>query len=425
MGLFAKDKKKSAIVAIILVILFTAIFSVIIVLPTITLHSEFPDDVIDVKKSGNVVCVYMLGFGTVNPNDPEWKEKEVETWFGAVSGFYASETGHIFVPAHGLAYDEKEDEEGIKAALLTEYIMEVKWFGEGKYNEYSWNEYPDSDEFEEYFFDTLCNASWIKGEGDLKEIRDHGYKVEGNTTITDIRPSYKLFSPDIDQIEKFGLNKIKYIEDRNLITNKNNMTEDIAVIQNPRESGSFITFDRDFDKYEEGTKFYIIRYGEVTIDDYMDEVDPSICRDYTEFVDKAYNKMMEDIKDKGADIESGYLGSSTSHWPKKKKGKGSPETPEVYRFTGYSPGGCSGSPVLDERGHCVGMVVCGADVSSVYFYPFKYLEKVSEKVSGFELTIYKPFWVKHRDIIIAVVIAIVIGVAIGFTFEIRKRKRQE
>lgn len=422
MGLFDKsfggEKKKTAIVIILVILFIIMIFSVIIVLPIITLHSEFPDEVMAIKESGNVICVYVLVKGTVNPNDPQWKEETIRVPISQVSGFYASETGHIFIPAHGLIYDEKADEEAIKESLLGEYIMKVKWFGENRYNDYSWNEYHTSDEFEKYLYDELYNASWIKDERELEFARQF-CELKGNTTITNIDTSYKLFSPGMDKMIPFNKDKIVYIDDIEVITDAKSITKDIAVIQSPQKSSPFIIFNGDFQDFKEGTKLYIIRYGEVLLTDYMGEVEAPAYTDYDNLVDEAYEMMRVEIKDRGADIESGYLGSSTSRWPYLKKG-----SPKVYRFTGHSPPGCSGSPVLDEKGHCVGMVVCGSSMSSVYFYPFEVLEKASE---GFDLVVYKSLSDKLREyqihLIIAIVLAIVFAIAFGYGFEKIKRRK--
>jgi hypothetical protein len=163
--------------------------------------------------------------------------------------------------------------------------------------------------------------------------------------------------------------------------------KDIAIFETEVTDTSVI-FNKDF-KYEEGTKLYIIHYAEHTIYDHVDDIvkDRETCpSEYKDVLTNAKEEMFEKIRDRGADIESGYLGSTTRPW----------RASTAYRFTGCTPAGSSGAPVLDGQGRCVGMITCGpelikgvVDPTNAYFIPYRDLEAASNE-AGFEPPIDIP-----------------------------------
>ena len=345
------------------------------------LQKEFPDEVMKVKEGKNIVYVstWFEGKVKVYDSDSKWRTKDVLTEYSITTGFHGSRSGHMFIPAHGVEYSEEE----VKEMLLMEYVMSSKWFDEKLFENNTYFGYYWSVDAEQYF-------------NELKE------KLDNKTLdIVDIEPVYSVFSPYTGKSHELRERDIKF---------KGNSTtaEDIVIIKIDVPDTPSVIFNKDF-KYEEGTKLYIIHYAEYTLYEYVDDIvaerlgRPST---YKEVLISARNKMFEDIKDRGADIESGYLGSTTHLW-------GATTT---YRFTGYTPGGCSGAPVLDGEGHCVGMIAWGwelsegvVDPTNAYFIPYKYLKAVS-KEAGFEspeyVSIIEKIWVNKLEIFLGVLTVI-------------------
>lgn len=305
----------------------------------------------------------------------------------------------MFIPAHSVEYSEEE----VKEMLLMEYVMSSKWFDEKLFENNTYPDYYWSVDAEQYF-------------NELKE------KLDNKTLdIVDIEPVYSVFSPYTGKSHELRERDIKFKGD-------STTAEDIVIIKIDVPDTPSVIFNKDF-KYEEGTKLYIIHYAEYTLYEYVDDIvaerlgRPST---YKEVLISARNKMFEDIKDRGVDIESGYLGSTTHLW-------GATTT---YRFTGYTPGGCSGAPVLDEEGHCVGMIAWGwvlsegvTDPTNAYFIPYKYLKAVS-KEAGFEspeyVSIIEKIWVNKLEIFLGVLtvigsVVLVIGKRRGF--RLRRSKK--
>lgn len=385
---------------IIRIVLFMLIICIemSLVMPVSALQNEFPDKVMKVKEDKSIVYVSTWFEGKVNiyDGDSEWISKDIITEYSITTGFHGSRSGHIFIPAHSIEYNEEE----VKEMLLREYIMSSKWFDAKLFENNTYLGYYWSEDAKQYF-------------NELKE------KL-GNKTldIIDIEPVYTVFSPYTGKSHELREHDIKF---------KGNSTtaEDIVIIKIDVLDTPYVIFNKDFE-YEEGTRLYIIHYAEYTLYDYVDEIvaerlgRPST---YREVLISARKKLFADIKDRGADIESGYLGSTTRPW-------GATTT---YRFTGHTPSGSSGAPVLDEEGHCVGMIVCGCELSegvidptSAYFIPYKYLEAAS-KEAGFELLedvpLIEKIAEKELDIIIAVVIAVVMGVVMDILIKKAKKAR--
>lgn len=328
-----------------------------LIMPVSALQKEFPDKVIHVKEDKNIVYFTMCFEGTVKvcDSDSKWGTKDIITEYSMATGFHGSRSGHIFIPAHSIEYSDDE----AKEMLLREYIMSSRWFDDKKIlKDKTYLEYYYSDDAEQYF-------------NELKELDD---EIE----IVDIRPIYRVYCP-----REEGSLPLKR---RDIVFDGSTEDKDIVIFKT-KVADIPLIFNNDFKYEEEGTKLYIIHYAEHTIYDYVDEIvkDRETCpSEYKDVLTKAKEEMFEKIKDRGADIESGYLGSTTRPWR---------ATPATYRFTGCTPLGSSGAPVLDENGRCVGMIACGpelikgvVDPTNAYFIPNEDLEEASME-AGFELPI--------------------------------------
>ena len=320
-----------------------------LVMPVSALQKELPDKVIQVKEDKNIVYFTMCFEGTVKVynSDSKWKTKDIITEYSMATGFHVSRSGHIFIPAHAIEYSEEE----VKEVLLKEYIMCSKWFDEELFEHKTYLEYYYSDDAEQYF-------------NELKEKL-----VDETLDIVIKNPLYRVYCPREEKPLRLEEGDIKFkgsTKDKDIVIFKTKVTDNSVI------------FNKDF-KYEEGTKLYTIHYAEHTIYDYVDDIvneRESCPSEYKDVLIKAKEKMFEKIKDRGADIESGYLGTTTLFWGATK----------TYRFTGYTPAGSSGAPVLDENGHCVGMIVCGRELSegvidptNAYFIPYIDSEEVDLK----------------------------------------------
>ncbi len=314
------------------------------------LQNELPDKVIQVKEDKNIVYFTMCFEGRINIPDNNSK-KDIITEYRMATGFHGSKSGHIFIPVHCIEYGDDE----VKELLLMEYIMSSKWFDEKLFEDETYLSYYHSDDAKQHF-------------NELKEKLD-----DKTLEIVDIQPIYRVYCPR----EEGSLPlKKQYI-----VFEGSTKDKDIANLETEITDTSVI-FNKDF-KYEEGTKLYIIHYAEHTIYDHVDDIvkDRETCpSEYKDVLTNAKEEMFEKIKDRGADIESGYLGSTTRPW----------RASTAYRFTGCTPAGSSGAPVLDGRGRCVGMITCGpelikgvVDPTNAYFIPYRDLEAASNE-AGFE-----------------------------------------
>ena len=328
----------------------------ILVMRDVALQNEFPDKVIQVKEDKNIVYFTMCFEGTINIPDNNSK-KDIITEYRMATGFHGSKSGHIFVPVHCIECDDDE----VKELLLREYIMSSKWFDEKLFEDETYLSYYHSDGAKQYF-------------NELKEKLD-----DKTLEITDIQPIYRAYCPR----EEGSLP----LKKQDTVFDGSTKDKDIAIFKTEVTDTSVI-FNKDF-KYEEGTKLYIIHYAEHTIYDHVDDIvkDRETCPyEYKDVLTNAKEEMFEKIRDRGADIESGYLGSTTRPW----------RASTAYRFTGCTPAGSSGAPVLDGQGRCVGMITCGpelikgvVDPTNAYFIPYRDLEAASNE-AGFEPPIDIP-----------------------------------
>ena len=375
--------RNKIIVEIFLFVLIACI-GMYLVMPVGALQKELPDKVIQVKEGKNIVYFTMCFEGTVKvcDSDSKWGTKDIITEYSMATGFHGSKSGHIFIPAHAIEYRKEE----VKERLLREYIMSSKWFDDKEFlKDKTYLEYYYSDDAEQYF-------------NELKEKLD-----DKTLDIVDIKPIYRAYCPR----EKGPLPLTK----QDIKFNGSTKNKDIVIFKT-KVSDTTVIFNKDF-KYEAGTKLYIIHYAEHTIYDYVDEIvkDRETCpSEYKDVLTKAKKEMFEKIKDRGADIESGYLGSTTRPWR---------SIPTTYRFTGCTPPGSSGAPVLDENGRCVGMIACGpelikgvVDPTNAYFIPNEDLEEASME-AGFELPIPVSIIEKiggHKLYIVIGIIMTIIGI---------------
>ena len=339
------------------IILFMLVICIgILVMHDVALQNEFPDKVVQVKEDKNIVYFTMCFEGAVNIPD-NGSKKDIITEYRMVTGFHGSKSGHIFIPVHCIEYGDDE----VKELLLREYIMSSKWFDGKLFEDETYLSYYHSDSARQHF-------------NELQE------KLDNKTLeITDIKPIYRVYCPC--EGGSLPLKKQDIVFDGSI------KDKDIAIFKTEVTDTSVI-FNKDF-KYEEGTKLYISHYAEHTIYDHVDEIvkDRETCPSkYKDVLTDAKDEMFEKIKDRGADIESGYLGSTTRPWRKST----------AYRFTGCTPAGSSGGPVLDENGHCVGMITCGpelikgiVDPTNAYFIPYRDLETASNE-AGFKPLVDLP-----------------------------------
>ena len=348
--------RNKIIIGILLFVLLICIGLSLVVMPAGALQKEFPDKVIQVKEGKNIVYFTMCFAGTVNVPDSDSK-KDIIAEYSMATGFHGSRSGHIFIPVHCIEYSDDE----VREMLLREYIMSSKWFDGKLFEDETYLSYYHSDDAKQHF-------------NELKE------KLDNKTLdIVDIKPIYRVYCPR----EGGSLPLTK----QDMVFDGSTKDKDIAIFKTGVTDTS-VVFNKDF-KYEAGTKLYVIHYAEHTIYDHVDEIvkDRETCpSEYKDVLAEAKEEMFEKIKDRGADIESGYLGSTTRSW----------RASTTYRFTGCTPAGSSGAAVLDEKGRCVGMVACGpelipgvVDPTNAYFIPYMDLEAASNE-AGFELPIDRP-----------------------------------
>ena len=379
------------------IILFMLVICIgILVMHDDALQNEFPDKVIQVKEDKNIVYFTMCFEGTINIPDNNSK-KDLITEYSMATGFHGSKSGHIFIPVHCIEYSDDE----VKELLLMEYIMSSKWFDEKLFEDETYLSYYHSDGAKQHF-------------NELKEKLD-----DKTLEIVDIRPTYRVYCPR----EEGSLP----LKKQDIVFDGSTKDKDIAIFETEVTDTSVI-FNKDF-KYEEGTKLYIIHYAEHTIYDHVDDIvkDRETCpSEYKDVLTNAKEEMFEKIRDRGADIESGYLGSTTRPW----------RASTAYRFTGCTPAGSSGAPVLDGQGRCVGMITCGpelikgvVDPTNAYFIPYRDLEAASNE-AGFEPPIDIPPLDKvtgsklyNRYGLVMTIIGI-IGMIVGIIDMLRRRSKK-